>query len=66
VVVLSDGASQDQERYMKNFKELEKRGIIMVDLGMLTSARPGAEVIEDIKKLPQAVQKVILKYIQDL
>jgi hypothetical protein len=66
VVVLSDGASQDQERYMKSFKELEKRGIIMVDLGMLTSARPGAEVIEDIKKLPQAVQKVILKYIQDL
>ena len=66
VVVLSDGASQDQERYMKNFKELEKRGIIMVDLGMLTSARPGAEVIDDIKKLPQAVQKVILKYIQDL
>ena len=66
IVVLSDGASQDQERYMKNFKELEKRGIIMVDLGMLTSARPGAEVIDDIKKLPQAVQKVILKYIQDL
>ena len=66
IVVLSDGASQDQERYMKTFKELEQRGVIMVDLGMLTSARPGAEVIDDIKKLPQAVQKVILKYIQDL
>ena len=65
-MVLSDGASQDQERYMKTFKELEQRGVIMVDLGMLTSARPGAEVIDDIKKLPQAVQKVILKYIQDL
>jgi len=66
IVVLSDGASQDQERYMKTFKELEQHGVIMVDLGMLTSARPGAEVIDDIKKLPQAVQKVILKYIQDL
>ena len=66
IVVLSDGASQDQERYMKTFKELEQRGVIMVDLGMLTSARLGAEVIDDIKKLPQAVQKVILKYIQDL
>ena len=66
IVVLSDGASQDQERYMKTFKELVERGVIMVDLGMLTSARPGAEVIDDIKKLPQAVQKVILKYIQDL
>jgi len=66
VVVLSDGASQDQERYIKSFKNLEQRGVIMVDLGMLTSARPGAEVIDDIKKLPQAVQKVILKYIQDL
>jgi len=66
VVVLSDGASGNQERYMKTFKELEQRGVIMVDLGMLTSARPGAEVIDDIKKLPQAVQKVILKYIQDL
>ena len=66
VVVLSDGASQDQERYMKSFKNLEQRGVIMIDLGMLTSARPGAEVVDDIKKLPQAVQKVILKYIQNL
>ena len=65
-MVLSDGASQDQERYMKTFKELEQSGVIMVDLGMLTSDRPGAEVIDDIKKLPQAGQKVILKYIQDL
>ena len=28
--------------------------------------KPDAEVIIDIKALPQAVQKVILKYTQDL
>lgn len=66
VVVLSDGGSADQQRYNKVFNELKKRGVIMVDLGMLTSERPGAEIIEDINKLPATVQKVILKYTQDL
>jgi len=66
VVVLSDGGSADQEKYNKAFKDLTKIGVIMIDLGMLTSERPGAEVITDIKTLPQAVQKVILKHIEDL
>lgn len=66
VVVLSDGASQEQGRYQKAFEALQKRGVIMVDLGMLTSERPEAQVISDIKTLPKSVQEVILKHTRDL
>ncbi len=72
-VILSDGESHDPERTKRVLRELRKKGVIALGLGMTESGTavkdtyaPDAEVIEDIKKLPQAVQKVILKYTQDL
>lgn len=73
VVALSDGQSQDSERVQRVLKELRRRGVIVFGLGMTESGadvketyRPDAEVIEDIRQLPKAVQKIILKYTQDI
>ena len=71
--MLTDGESHDAERAQRALEELRKVGVIALGLGMTESGaavketyKPDAEVIEDIRKLPQAVQKVILKYVQDL
>ena len=73
VVVLSDGESQDSSRVQRALKELRDKGVIVFALGMTESGqavkdtyRPDAEVITDINKLPQAVQKIILKHTEDL
>ncbi len=73
IVVLSDGDSENAERVQKNLKALREKGVIILGLGMTESGtavketyKPDAEVIIDIDKLPQAVQKVILQYTKDL
>ena len=73
LVVLSDGDSENAERVQKALTALRAKGIIVLGLGMTESGqavretyKPDAEVIEDINKLPQAVQKVILQYTKDL
>lgn len=73
VVVLSDGESQDEARVQQALKELRDKGVIVFALGMTESGqavkdtyRPDAEVITDINKLPEAVQKIILKHTEDL
>ena len=73
VAVLSDGESGDQERVQKALKELRSKGVITFALGMTDSGAavketyaPDAEVIANIGELPEAVQKLILKYTQDL
>lgn len=73
IVVLSDGDSQDASRVQQTCERLRKKGIIILGFGMTASGqavketyKPDAEVIEDIRTLPKAMQKVIIKYIQDL
>lgn len=73
VVVLSDGESQDAARVQRSLYALRASGVIVSAFGMTSSARavketyrPDAEVIEDIRKLPEAMQSIILKYTQDL
>ena len=73
IVVLSDGESQDAARVQRSCEKLRQRGIIVLGFGMTASGqavketyKPDAEVIEDIRTLPKAMQKVILKYTQDL
>lgn len=73
VVVLSDGESQDAARVQRTCDKLRKKGIVVLGFGMTASGqavketyKPDAEVIEDIRTLPKAMQKVILKYTQDL
>lgn len=73
VVVLSDGESQDEARVRRALKELRDKGVIVFALGMTESGqavketyRPDAEVITNINKLPEAVQKIILKHTEDL
>lgn len=73
IVVLSDGESQDSGKVQAVLLQLRNKGVICLGLGMTESGqavketyKPDAEVITDIKALPQAVQKVILKYTQDL
>ena len=73
IVVLSDGDSENAERVQKTLKALREKGVITLGLGMTESGaavqetyKPDAEVIADINKLPQAVQKVILQYTKDL
>ena len=73
IVVLSDGESQDSGKVQAVLLQLRNKGVICLGLGMTESGqavketyKPDAEVITDIKTLPQAVQKVILKYTQDL
>jgi len=73
VVVLSDGESQDAGKVQEVLLQLRKKGVICLGLGMTESGtavqetyKPDAEVITDITTLPQAVQKVILKHIEDL
>lgn len=73
VVVLSDGDSENAERVQRALVALRAKGIIVLGLGMTESGqavketyKPDAEVIEDINKLPRAVQKVILQYTHDL
>lgn len=73
IVVLSDGESQDAARVQQTCEKLRRRGIIVLGFGMTASGqavketyKPDAEVIEDIRTLPKAMQKVILKYTQDL
>lgn len=73
VVVLSDGGSQDAERVKKTVKDLRRKGVIVLGLGMTESGAavmdvyaPDASVIEDIRKLPKEVQKIIVKYTNDL
>lgn len=73
VIVLSDGESQDAARVQRSCEKLRQKGIIVLGFGMTASGqavketyKPDAEVIEDIRTLPKAMQKVILKYTQDL
>src|SRR3989338_6817293 len=73
VVVLSDGESQDAARVQSSCEKLRQKGIIVLGFGMTASGqavketyKPDAEVIEDIRTLPKALQKVILKYTKDL
>ena len=73
IVVLSDGQSQDPSRVQRSCEKLRKKGIIVLGFGMTASGqavketyKPDAEVIEDIRTLPKAMQKVIIKYTQDL
>ena len=73
IVVLSDGGSQDANRVQQTCERLRKKGIIILGFGMTASGqavketyKPDAEVIEDIRTLPKAMQKIIIKYIQDL
>lgn len=73
VVVLSDGESQDSSRVQRALKDLRDKGVIVFALGMTESGQavkdtysPDAEVITDINKLPEAVQKIILKHTEDL
>src|SRR3989344_2034267 len=73
VAVLSHGESGDQKRVQKAVKELRSQGVITFALGMTDSGAavketyaPDAEVIANIGELPEAVQKLILKYTQDL
>jgi len=73
IVVLSDGDSQDAARVQRSCENLRKKGIIILGFGMTASGqavketyKPDAEVIEDIRTLPKAMQKVIIKYVQDL
>ncbi len=73
IVVLSDGDSQDAARVQQTCERLRKKGIIILGFGMTASGqavkdtyKPDAEVIEDIRTLPKAMQKVIIKYVQDL
>ena len=73
VVVLSDGESQDAARVQRSCEKLRQKGIIVLGFGMTASGiavketyKPDAEVIEDIRTLPKAMQKVILKYTKDL
>jgi len=73
VVVLSDGESQDSSRVQRALKELRDKGVIVFALGMTESGQavkntyyPDAEVIANINKLPQAVQKIILKHTESL
>lgn len=73
VVVLSDGESQDAARVQRSLYALRASEVIVSAFGMTSSARvvketykPDAEVIEDIRKLPEAMQNIILKYTQDL
>ena len=73
IVVLSDGESQDSSRVQRVLKELRDKGVIVFALGMTESGQavkdtynPDAEVITDINKLPQSVQKIILKHTEDL
>ena len=73
IVVLSDGESQDATRVQRACEKLRQKGIIVLGFGMTASGqavketyKPDAEVIEDIRTLPKAMQKVILKYTKDL
>ena len=73
IVVLSDGESQDAARVQRSCEKLRQKGIIVLGFGMTASGqavketyKPDAEVIEDIRTLPKAMQKVILKYTKDL
>lgn len=73
VVILSDGGSQDAERVKKTLKALRAKGVIVLGLGMTESGAavmdtyaPDASVIKDIRKLPKEVQKIIVKYTNDL
>lgn len=73
IVVLSDGDSQDAARVQRACDRLRKKGVIVLGFGMTASGqavketyKPDAEVIEDIRQLPKAMQKVILKYTGDL
>ena len=73
VAVLSDGESENPGRVETILQQLRNKGVIVFGLGMTESGsavkdtyKPDAEVIQDIRQLPQAVQKVILKYTQDI
>lgn len=73
VVVLSDGESQDAARVQRTCERLRQKGIIVLGFGMTASGqavketyKPDTEVIENISDLPKAMQKVILKYTEDL
>lgn len=73
VMILSDGESENSSRVQRALQELRRKGVVTLGLGMTESGaavketyKPDAEVIEDIRQLPAAVQKVILKYTQDL
>lgn len=73
VVVLSDGESQDSGRVQRALDNLRKKGVIVSAFGMTSSGqavketyKPDAEVIEDIRQLPKAMQNIILKYVSDL
>jgi hypothetical protein len=66
VVVCSDGASGNESKYETARAKLEAMGVIVVEFGMLTSARKGATVINDLSLLPRKMQEVILKYSEDL
>lgn len=73
VVVLSDGSSEDAERVQKALSALRSKSVVVLGLGMTESGepiletyRPDAQVIKDIKDLPNAVKKVILKYTQTI
>jgi hypothetical protein len=73
VVILSDGESQDPGRVQRALDNLRKKGVIISAFGMTSSShavketyKPDAEVIEDIRQLPKAMQSIILKHISDL
>jgi len=73
VVVLSDGESQDANRVQRALDNLRKKNVIVSAFGMTSSGqavketyKPDAEVIEDIRQLPKAMQNIILKYVSDL
>lgn len=73
VVILSDGESENPERVQKTLKELRRKGVIVLGLGMTDSGvavmntyAPDASVVKDIRILPKEVQKIILKYTKDL
>jgi hypothetical protein len=73
VVVLSDGESQDAARVQSVCERLRQKGVIVSAFGMTSSGqavketyKPDAEVIEDIRELPKAMQNIILKYASDL
>lgn len=73
VVVLSDGESQDSGRVQRALDNLRKKGVIVSAFDMTSSGqavketyKPDAEVIEDIRQLPKAMQNIILKYVSDL
>lgn len=73
VVVLSDGESRDSGRVQRALDNLRKKGVIVSAFGMTSSGhavketyKPDAEVVEDIRQLPKAMQNIILKYASDL